>query len=164
MPNLLETLTLSDATKRTEVSDPTTALRRKMVAALDHQIAGATAAIAGQHYFITVEKWVETPPGSGNKERRRVEKAFRKMWYMNAAGDVLLELRFANKPVLISGKPSIVVGAMERLVPTLQTVKKAVLAGELDAALKASLDSRKRSLRSQNSDSQTSKLPLKSSK
>ena len=55
--------------------------------------------------------------------------------------------RFAGKPLLINGKSSIVVGTMDKLVPTLQTVKKAVLAGELDAALKASLDSRKRTLK-----------------
>ena len=164
MPNLLESLTLSDATKRTEVSDPTVNLRRKMVASLDHQIAGATAELAGEHYAVQIEKWVETDPGSGNKERRKIEKVFRKMWYRNSADAVLLELRFANKPVTISRKPSIMVGPAEKLVPTLQTVRKAVLAGELDAALKAALDSRKSSLKAKNTESQLTKLTLKSGK
>ena len=59
----------------------------------------------------------------------------------------MLELRFANKSVAINNKPSIVVGTMEKLVSTLQTVKKAVLAGELDAALRAVSDSRRRTLK-----------------
>ncbi len=164
MPNLLESLTFSDATKRTEITDPTVNLRRKMASALDHQIAGATAEISGQHYAVEIEKWVETDKATGTKERMKVQKVFRRMWYRNAADAILLELRFANKPVLINGKPSIVVGAVEKLIPTLQTIRKAVLAGELDAALKAALDSRKRSLRSKTSETATAKPATKASK
>lgn len=147
MGTLLETLTLSDATKRTETADPIVNLRRKMIAGLDHQIDGAAAEIAGKHYAVEVEKWVVTDRATGTKERMKVQKAFRRMWFKGDADKVMLELRFAGKPVLINGKASIIVGTMEKLVPTLQTVRKAVAAGELDAALKAALDSRKRTLK-----------------
>ena len=40
---------------------------------------------------------------------------------------ILLELRFANKAVQIGGKPSIVGDTLDKLVATLQTVKKAFI-------------------------------------
>ena len=102
---------------------------------------------AHQHYANETEKWFTTDAATGTKERRKVQKVFRRMWFRDGTDKVHLELRFANKPLLINGKPSILVGTMEKLVPTLQTVKKAVLAGEADLGLKAALDSRKRTLK-----------------
>ena len=49
-------------------------------------------------------------------------------------------LRFAGKPLLINGKSSIIAGTVDQIVPTLQTVRKAVMAGELDVALRAAAD------------------------
>ena len=51
---ILDTLTLSPVTKKAENDTPHLALRRKMVAALDEQIAGARAELAGQHYRAMV--------------------------------------------------------------------------------------------------------------
>ena len=144
---ILDTLTFSESSKRTVNTDPQTNLRRKMAAALDHQINAATAEIKGETYTITVEKWVETDKPTGTKERRKVAKALRRMWYVDGADRVMVELRFANTPISVGGKASIVVGTIDKLVPTLQTVRKAVMAGELDAALKAASDGRKRSLK-----------------
>lgn len=144
---ILETLTLSDSTKRTETADPKIALRRRMAVALDHQIAGATAEAKGEHYTIEFEKWVFTDKAAGMKERRKVQKPFRRMWYRDASDNILVELKFANKPLLVNGKPSIMVGSADKLVAILQTVKKAVSAGELDAALHAVSESRKKALK-----------------
>ena len=147
MGNLLDTLTFSDASKRTQNTDPVVSLRRKMAAALDHQINAATAEIKGETYTIEIERWVLTDKATGTKDRRKVQKAVRKMWFRDAADRVMLELRFSNKPVAVNGKASIVVGGMDKLVPTLQTVRKAVMAGELDVSLKAASDGRKRALK-----------------
>ena len=145
--SILSSLTLSEATRRSETTDPKANLRRKMADSLDIQIAGANAEIAGQHFAVETEKWFTTDPATGTKERRKVQKVFRRMWFKDGTGRVMLELRFAGKPLLIAGKPSIVVGGMENLVPTLQAVKRAALASELDVSLKAALDSRKRTLK-----------------
>ncbi len=145
--SILSSLTLSDATRRSETADPKANLRRRAAAILDIQVRGAEAEIAGQHFAVEVERWIATDPATGTKERRKVQKAFRRMWFTDGTDQVYLEPRFAGKPLLINGKSSIFVGTMDKLVPTLQTVKKAVLAGELDAALKAALDSRKRTLK-----------------
>ncbi len=157
MANIIDSLSFSDASKRTENTDPKIKLRRKMADAIDIQIAGANAAIAGEHYYTTVDKWVENKE-TGTKERMKMEKVFRRMWFRDSVDRVMLELRFANKSVAINNKPSIVVGTMEKLVPTLQTVKKAVLAGELDAVLKAVSDSRRRNLKQRNATTTTPAL------
>ena len=115
--SILSSLTLSDATKRTENTDPKANLRRKMAASLDVQIAGANAEIAGQHYAVEVEKWFTTDPSTGTKERRKVQKVFRRMWFKDGTDRVMLELRFAGKPLLIAGKSSIVVGTVDHVVP-----------------------------------------------
>ena len=52
--SILDTLILSPVTKKAENDTPHLALRRKMVAALDEQIAGARAELAGQHYRAMV--------------------------------------------------------------------------------------------------------------
>ena len=96
---ILDTLTFSESSKHTVNTDPKTNLRRKMAAALDHQINAATAEIKGETYTITVEKWVETDKATGTKERRKVAKALRRMWYVDGADRVMVELRFANKPI-----------------------------------------------------------------
>ena len=147
MGNLLDTLTFSESNRRTENTDPKINLRRKMAAALDHQIAGAEAELKGDTYTIPVEKWVVADKATGAKERAKVQKTLRRMWFRDASDRIMIELRFANKPISVNGKPSIVVGAMDKLVPTLTTIRKAVMQGELDAALKVASDSRKRTLK-----------------
>ena len=69
------------------------------------------------------------------------------MWFRDAGGRILLELRFANKAVQVGGKSSFVVGTLDKLVPTLQTVKKAVAAGELDPVLQGAAERRKRAFK-----------------
>ncbi|MEI6559266.1 MAG: DUF6641 family protein [Rhodospirillaceae bacterium] len=141
--SILETLTLSETTKHSETIQPHLMLRRRMVNAINEQIVGATAEAKGEHYVRNIEKWVFTDKNAGIKERRTVQRPFRKMWWPSDTG-LMLELRFANKAVKVSGKATIVVGEVENLVPTLQKVKQAVQTGEFDAILKAITESRKK--------------------
>ncbi len=145
--SILSSLTLSDTAKRAVSADPVTNLRNKMLAALDHQIAAFNADQHNQPYFTYTEKWQVVDEATGRKERVRVQHPIRKMWFNDAGGRILLELRFANKAVQIGGKSSIVVGPLDKLVPTLQTIKKAVAAGELDETLKGVVESRKKAFK-----------------
>jgi hypothetical protein len=144
--SILESLVLSEISKKAENTLPHMVNRRKMIVALDEQIAGATAEASGQHFSRSVEKWVKTE--NGGKERRTVERPLRKMWWKSADG-IMLELKFALKPVKIGtgNRSSIVVGSIDNLVPVLEKVKQAVIAGELDGALKAAAERRKRPVR-----------------
>ena len=145
--SILSSLTLSDTAKRAVSADPVTNLRNKMLAALDHQINAVNADQQNQPYFTYSEKWQVVDEATGRKERVKVQHPIRKMWFSDAGGRILLELRFANKAVQIGGKSSIVVGTLDKLVPTLQTVRKAVAAGELDAVLQGVVESRKKAFK-----------------
>ena len=57
--SILASLNLSEVSKKSESTTPHLNLRRKMVMAIDEQIAGATAEAAGQHFSKTVEKVVK---------------------------------------------------------------------------------------------------------
>jgi len=69
--SLLQKLTFATTTKKAETSQPNLVLRRKMVNALDEQIAGAQAEIAGQPFVKQKERWM--PVEGGGKERRTVQ-------------------------------------------------------------------------------------------
>ena len=86
---------------------------------------------------------VVTDKVAGTKERMKVQRPLRRMWWTSSEG-IVVELRFAGKPIKIVGKPSILVADIAGIATTLETVKRAVEAGELDAVLKAAADSRKR--------------------
>ena len=145
--SILASLTLSDTAKRAVSADPVTNLRNKMLAALDHQINAFNADQENKPYFTYSEKWQLVDEATGRKERVKVQHPIRKMWFSDAGGRILLELRFANKAVQVGGKSSIVVGTLDKLVPTLQTVRKAVAAGELDAVLQGVVESRKKAFK-----------------
>ena len=140
--SILASLTLSEVSKKSETNTPHLNLRRKMVTAIDEQIAGAAAEAAGQHFSRTVEKVVKNTE-TGTAEKRAVERSLRRWWW-RAADGVHLELRFGNRAIKIGTGNSIIVGQPTNLVPTLETVRQAVMAGELDDALKAASDGRKR--------------------
>ena len=62
--------------------------RVSLTAAIDYQIVGAVAETKGETYVVEVEKWIETDATTGTKERRKVQKPLRRMWYRNA-GDAI---------------------------------------------------------------------------
>ena len=142
----LDKLTFATTSKKTENTQANLILRRKMVAALDEQLEAAHAEIAGQPYTRNTERWIELEDGS--RQRQSVQTVLRKVWYRNSAGQVLVELRFGNKPLQIHGKPSILAGDLANLPVVLQTVREAVIQGELDADLLAASETRKRSRKS----------------
>ena len=143
--SILQTLTVSDKSKGSEVVPMHLAMRKRFLTALDEQVAGAKAELAGEHYTRSVVKTVKNAT-TGASERKTVSKSLRRMWWRS--GDtVMLSLIYALRPLKIGTGNSIVVGDIGNLVPTLETVKQAVEAGELDDALKGAADGRKRGCR-----------------
>ena len=71
-------------------------------------------------------------------ERKQVEQAKRvkPWWFTQANGKTVLALRYGAKTIEISkGKNAVELSGMDDLVATLEVVKEAVLAGELDAQI-----------------------------
>ena len=146
MSSILDSLTLADTTRK-QALPPHIALRQKLIQAVDQQIAGATAEISGQTYSKKVERFI-TDPTTGERTKAKVDGKFRRWWWTNEAGKVLLEIRYANKPLEIKpNKRVIEIGTIDHLIPTLERVKVAVNGGELDKALNAALALRRKELK-----------------
>lgn len=75
-------------------------------------------------------------------------KRLRQWFWQNADGNWLLELRYGNRPLKLSGdNTAVVVGKQEQLAGVLETLMEAVTAGELDKALAAAKKERLATLR-----------------
>jgi hypothetical protein len=130
----LANLKLSAAVKPTHI--PAVQVRRdKLVKRLWEQAELARAQQAGTQFaptrFRTV---VEHDTGV----RRQVEqpKRINPWWFTTDAGKLALNVRYGSKVLeLAKGKFAVEVASDKDLVPTLDAIKAAVLAGELDAAI-----------------------------
>ena len=73
-------------------------------------------------------------------ERRNVEspKRVRAWWFTAENGKLCIQVRYGAKVLeLAKGKTAIEVGSTDNLIPTLDALKAAVVAGELDAQIEA---------------------------
>ena len=140
--SVLETLSFSDISKKSEKTTPHINLRLKMIAAIDEQIMAVKSELKNELYVRVVQKKVVNEH-TGGKELTEVQRTLRKMWWKSSNG-ILLEIRFGNRPMKIAGKSSIIVGELSNLIPTFEKIKQAVDAGELDAAMAEISDARKR--------------------
>lgn len=132
MSNFLKSLTIADPAVKQDKSTLETA-KDNLVENLKQQHAAAQAMLKGEEY--TVER-TETVEVDGEKTQRTVQRPIR-LWFFKADdGTMRLNLRYANKRFeLEKGKPDIVVKAAKDLPSVINTVIKAVEAGELDKPL-----------------------------
>jgi hypothetical protein len=57
-------------------------------------------------------------------------------WFMGESGQILMQIKYGSKVLELSkGKSSIDIGNPDKLIPTIELLKKAVLEGELDAQI-----------------------------
>ncbi len=140
---ILSKLTLSDKTKVAMLTSPEAKLRGKMLEALDLQIEAAKAMLNGETYIRKVMRWVDDPE-TGERVRKEVPVRFRTWYWKDEQGNYMLDVRYGNRRIeLKPKKPAIEVGEGENLVRTLETIREAVNAGELDKLLKEAKSSRK---------------------
>jgi len=135
MANVLASLKFTAAKKPSQLT-PVQFRRNKLIGRIAEQIALATALADGRTYAPTTQKVVKGEDG----ERRTVEAAKRvKQWWFTADnGKVALTVRYGAKVLeLVKGKNAIEVGTVAQLVPTLEVLKEAAEAGEMDAAIEA---------------------------
>ena len=136
MATLLSTLKLVTATRATQTT-PELERRRKLIAKIDEQIGLATALLNGTTYQPTKFKNVVNAETS-EKQYQQVPKKVRAWYWRNEAGKVNLVVRYGARVIeLAKGKNSIELENEAAILPTLDLIKKAVEAGELDGAIKA---------------------------
>ena len=134
MATLLSTLKLVTATRATHVS-PVIQRRQKLIAKIDEQICLATAAMDGTIYQPTKFKNVVNAE-TGEKQYQQVAKKVRAWWWRNEAGKVNLVVRYGARIIeLAKGKNSIELENEAAILPTLDLIRKAAEAGELDEAI-----------------------------
>ena len=110
--------------------------RTKLINKLQEQKALAEAKLGGEPYKRF--RWVNIINHEGEPVRIQRPVRLKPWWFKNAAGNVLLTVRYGSRTLFISnGMSAIEVGSLEQLPETIQTVMKAVDDGELDAEIAA---------------------------
>ena len=132
----LATLKLSTAVKPTHM--PAVQVRRsKMSRRLWEQIELARAQQAGTEFApIKFRSYQDKETGL----RKQVEstKRVKQWWFTADNGKLTMNVRYGARLIeLAKGKSSIEIGGTDQLVPTLELLKQAVEAGELDAQIEA---------------------------
>ena len=127
---LLASLKLT-AAKKPQQQSPVVQRRNKMSKRLWEQIELALAEQAGSTYTVKRLKTVRNVEGI--RETIEVAQRVRPWWFMNEAGKLCLNIRYGSKVIqLAKDKTAIELASKSDLVATLEMVKKAIEAGELD--------------------------------
>ncbi len=132
----LATLKLSAAVKPTQM--PAVQVRRnKLAKRLWEQAELARAQQAGTH-FAPIKFRTIADPETGLRKQVEVAKRVKQWWFTADNGKLALSVRYGARLLeLAKGKYAVEVASEKELVPTLEIIKAAVLAGELDAAIDA---------------------------
>lgn len=115
---------------------PTIQLRRnKLSSKLWEQIQLARSQINGQPFVVTRFRSVKDRD-TGFRKQVEMPKRIRPWWFVTENGKVCVSIRYGSWTLeLAKGKPSVEVASADELVVALETIKRAVEAGELDAQI-----------------------------
>ncbi len=130
----LATLKLSAALKPTHM--PAVQVRRnKLAKRLWEQAELAKAQQAGTQFTATKFRSI-VDDDTGLRRQVEVNKRVKQWWFTTESGKLALSVRYGARLLeLAKGKYAIELASEKDLVPTLEVIKAAVLAGELDAAI-----------------------------
>ena len=132
----LSGLKLTTAQKQTHIN-PVQQRRNKLVKRLWEQAELARALTAGTQYVPTKLRTV-LDNETGLRKQVQVNKRVKQWWFTAESGKLCLQVRYGVRVLeLAKGKYAVEVGAEKDLVATLEVIKAAVIAGELDAAMDA---------------------------
>jgi len=125
------------ATKKPINISPVLVRRNKLIAKLWEQIQLAQCEAAGERYQPTRLRTMRDRD-TGLMKTLEVPKRVKPWWWISESGKVCVSIRYGSKVLELSkGKTSIEIAGAQDLVPALETVKVAVLAGELDSQIEA---------------------------
>lgn len=138
----LSKLTLTTTTPNQPLT-PLARKRIKLIRKLDQQLLAAEAEREGIEYKEDVKRWTDNAE-TGQREAVMFSRPVKKWWWPNQHGALMITLKDGNKVIPLDDKhKSIEVGALEQLAGTLETIRSAVIAGELDAQLEKLIAERK---------------------
>jgi len=132
----LNGLKLTAVQKPTQMS-PVQQRRNKLAKRLWEQVELAKAQQTGSTFAPTKFRTIKDAE-TGYSKQVETNKRVKAWWFVSDSGKLVLSVRFGPKVLeLAKGKWAIELGAEKELVPTLELLKGAVLAGELDAQIEA---------------------------
>lgn len=135
MMSALTALKLSTA-KKSQAMTPAVHRRMKLSKKLWEQIELAKATSTGGTY--TARRFKTIRDDEGNSRSVELPKKVRQWWWNTADGKLALNVRYGARVIELSkGKSTVEMAAQADLVPTLELIKKAVEAGDLDAQIEA---------------------------
>jgi hypothetical protein len=122
------------AVKRPTSQAPVVQRRNKLLNRLWEQLQLATAQQQGQTFSTKRYKTVRSNDGSSRSVQ--IEKRVRQWWFVSDNGKLCLNIKYGSKVLeLQKGKSSIEISTTADLIPTLELVKRATEAGELDTQI-----------------------------
>jgi hypothetical protein len=126
------------AAKKPKQLSPVAARRGKMVKRLHEQLELAKAKQAGTVYAPTQPRTVKDEE-TGETKTVQVPKRIKEWWFVADNGKTCVSLRYGAKVISLGAKgvTAVELATAADLVPVLETLRQAVLGGELDAQLEA---------------------------
>ena len=132
----LNNLKLTNA-KRPQAMPAVVVRRHKLMKQLHEQQMLAEAIAAGKTYAATRLKNVADPE-TGFSKTVEVPRRVRAWWWTADDGKICLNVKYGSSCLQIAkGKFAIEAGSIEGVIETLQTLKRATEAGELDSQIEA---------------------------
>jgi len=109
--------------------------RHKLAIKLWEQIQMAKSQIDGTPFVVTKFKTIKDKE-TGLRRQVEMPKRLKPWWFQSEQGKVCVSVKYGSWTIeLAKGKPSVEVANGAELVKTLETIKGAVEAGELDAQI-----------------------------
>ena len=132
----LASLKLGSAVKPTHM--PAVQVRRnKLIKRLWEQMELARAQAAGTQ-FAPIKFRSYQDKETGLRKQVETTKRVKQWWFTADNGKLVMNVRYGARVIeLAKGKNSIEIGSADQLLPTLELIKQAVEAGELDAQIEA---------------------------
>ena len=109
--------------------------RHKLAKKLWEQIQMAKSQIDGTPFVVTKFKTIKDKE-TGLRKQVEMPKRLKPWWFQSEQGKVCVSIKYGSWTIeLAKGKPSVEVASGAELVRTLETIKSAVEAGELDVQI-----------------------------
>lgn len=135
------------AAKKPTKQPPVLHRRNKLSNKLWEQLQLAKAQSSGETYSPVRTRSVKDPE-TGLRRDVQVTKRVKPWWFVADTGKVCLNVRYGAKVLeLTKGKSAIEVNSPLELIKTLETIKSAVDAGELDAQIELASNALKEGFR-----------------
>ena len=132
----LASIKLTSAKRPTNLP-PVVTRRNKLATKAWEQLQLAQRQVTGEPLTLTLSRLIRDAE-TGVRRTVTLPRRVKPWWWVSESGRVCVSVRYGSKVLeLTKGKTAIEVADSQDLIKTLETVKAAVLAGELDTQIEA---------------------------